>query len=166
MCQIAFWPHTYFLSNGSFVSLFLRCANSCFKYRSFANLVSFYGLPILISSSTTTNFFQVPQDREGTIGKKRFIAISVLVRSNKNQSTSIQKELKFHKYTFIGNNSTTKFCYCLCSNVLSTKVIVTFEQYFNFYRISFRGKTCQMFLLIWREWASVLENGQCEKLAN
>ena len=52
-------------------------------------------VPILISSSTATNFFVVPQDREGTIGKKRFIAISVLVRSDQNllsRNTRIQKE--------------------------------------------------------------------------
>ena len=60
-------------------------------------------VPILISSSTATNFFVVPQDREGTIGKKRFIAISVLVRSDQNllsRNTRIQKEWNFTKKSF------------------------------------------------------------------
>ena len=50
-------------------------------------------VPIPILSSTATNFFVVPQDREGTVGKKRFIAISVLVRSNQNLSSGNTSEI-------------------------------------------------------------------------
>ena len=58
-------------------------------------------LPILISNSTTANFFLVPRGRESRIGKKRFIAISVLVRSNQNhpkkntEKSNINVEMPF-----------------------------------------------------------------------
>ena len=56
-------------------------------------------VPILIS--TSTNFFPVlPQDWEGTIGKKPFIAISVLVRSNQNIYKRFHKISLGREYSF------------------------------------------------------------------
>ena len=98
-------------------------------------------LPILISNSTTANFFLVPRGRESRIGKKRFIAISVLVRSNQNhpkentEKSNIDVEMPFFPpKTFLA-------------------------QIYDPFRVFHQNSDFCRFLLILQEWSSVFVNG-------
>ena len=108
-------------------------------------------LPILISNSTTANFFLVPRGRESRIGKKRFIAISVLVRSNQNhpkentEKSNIDVEMPFFPpKTFLA-------------------------QIYDPFRVFHQNSDFCRFLLILQEWSSVFVNshwGACKLVSS
>ena len=121
------------MSSLSFVNMFSR-KTCCLLFLSLS-------LPILISNSTTANFFLVPRGRESRIGKKRFIAISVLVRSNQNhpkentEKSNIDVEMPFFPpKTFLA-------------------------QIYDPFRVFHQNSDFCRFLLILQEWSSVFVNG-------
>ena len=101
-------------------------------------------LPILISNSTTANFFLVPRGRESRIGKKRFIAISVLVRSNQNHPKENTEKSNMYKHQWRDAFFPPK----------------TFlAQIYDPFRVFHQNSDFCRFLLILQEWSSVFLNG-------
>ena len=101
-------------------------------------------LSILISNSTTANFFLVPRGRESRIGKKRFIAISVLVRSNQNHPKENTEKSNMYKHQ--------------CRDgFFPAKTFLA--QIYDPFRVFHQNSDFCRFLLILQEWSSVFVNG-------